>query len=147
MTTTRAGLRWRHRLAAAAALALGTAAMAQADLAQADLALMRTLRGSYAIECGKPLSPQLAVLDDRLLVQDQGKVLLSGRRPAPAAAGAYGPDGFVAALTSEVAPGEMMDFVFTRDASGLHVTVDGNARVMQTLPAALHGRRIRRCDP
>ena len=37
--------------------------------------------------------------------------------------------------------------VFTRDAAGLHVTVDGNPRVMQTLPAVLNGKRIRRCDP
>lgn len=142
MTTTGTCRRWGHRLAAAALLVPGTSA-----LAQLDPALMRSLGGLYAPECGKPLRPQLKVLDDRLVVQDQGRALLTGRRPAPAAAGAYGPDGFVAALTSEVAPGEMMDFVFTRDAAGLHVVVDGNARVMQTLPAALHGKRIRRCEP
>ncbi len=135
---------WLSRLPAVAALlAVGTAAVA----AQAESTPVRSLGGVYAPECGNPLLPQLEVLDDALVVRDQGKALLTGRKPRPAPAGAFAPQGFVAALTSEVAPGEMMDFVFTRDAAGLHVTVDGNPRVMQTLPAVLNGKRIRRCDP
>jgi hypothetical protein len=40
-----------------------------------------------------------------------------------------------------------MTFVFTRDATGLYVTVDGSPRVMATLPSALNGRRVRHCEP
>lgn len=135
--------RWRRRLPAVAAVfVLGTAAAVQTGGEST-----RALGGIYAIECGNPLLPQLKVLDDTLVVQDQGKALLTGHRPRSAPAGAFAPQGFVAALTSEVAPGEMMDFVFTRDATGLYVTVDGNPRVMRTLPAVLNGKRIRRCEP
>ena len=136
--------RWRQRrvFAAAALLVLGTAATAQPNQK-----LMQALCGVYAPDCSNHLLPQLKFLGDTLVVQDQGRALLTGRRVAPAPAGAYGPQGLVAALTSEVAPGEMMDFVFTRDATGLYVTVDGNPRVMQTLPAVLNGKRIRHCDP
>lgn len=141
MTTISVRSRPRQLFAAAALLALGATA------AQAEPQQLRRLRGVYAPECGNPLRPRVEVLDDALVVRDQGKVLLTGRQPRPAPAGAFAPAGFEAALTSEVAPGEMMYFVFTRDASGLHVSVDGNARVMQTLPAALHGKRVRRCDP
>jgi hypothetical protein len=73
--------------------------------------------------------------------------LLTGRKVRPAPAGAFAPVGFEAAFTSEVAPGEMMSFVLTRDANGLYATVDGNPRVMETLPAALNGKRVRHCDP
>ena len=132
----------RRILAAAALLALGGGATAQTHPQ-----LMQTLGGVYAPDCSNPLSPQLKVLGDTLVVQDQGRALLTGRKVRPAPAGTFGPPGLVAALTSEVAPGEGMDFVFTRDAGGLYVTVDGNPRVMQTLPAALHGQRIRHCDP
>jgi hypothetical protein len=38
-------------------------------------------------------------------------------------------------------------FVLTRDAAGVYATVDGSPKVMQTLPAALNGKRIRHCDP
>lgn len=141
-TSCLATLRRRCRLAAAALLALGAAAAAQPDPKP-----MRSLGGVYAPECDKPLLPRLEVRDDALVVRDQGKVLLTGRRPKPAPAGAFAPAGFEAALTSEVAPGEMMDFVFTREAGAMYVSVDGNARVMQTLPAALNGKRIRRCEP
>ena len=86
-------------------------------------------------------------LGDTLVVQDKGKAVLTGRKVRPAPAGAFGPVGFEAAFTSEVAPGEMMSFVLTRDANGLYATVDGNPRVMETLPAALNGKRVRHCDP
>lgn len=136
--------RWPQRqlLVATALLALGTGATAQAHPQP-----MPALGGVYAPDCSSGLLPQLKVLGDTLVVQDQGRALLTGRKLRPAPAGAFGPEGFVAALTSEVAAGEMMDFVFTRDASGLYVTVDGNPRVMQTLPAALNGKRIRHCGP
>lgn len=141
-TMARARSSPRHLLAAAALLALSTPATAQPNHK-----LMQALGGVYAPDCGNYLLPQLKFLGDTLVVQDQGKALLTGRKVRPAPAGAYGPAGFVAALTSEVATGEMMDFVFTRDASGLYVTVAGSPRVMQTLPAPLNGTRIRHCDP
>ncbi|HMO47611.1 MAG TPA: Ivy family c-type lysozyme inhibitor [Rubrivivax sp.] len=135
-------------LGAAALLALlALLALGGGATAQTNQKLMQTLGGVYAPDCSSYLLPQLKFLGDTLVVQDQGRALLTGRKVRPAPAGAFGPTGLVAALTSEVAPGESMDFVFTRDASGLYVTVDGNPRVMQTLPAALHGKRIRHCDP
>jgi hypothetical protein len=51
------------------------------------------------------------------------------------------------ALTSEVARGEAMVFVFYRNASGLFATVEGGPKVMAALPAALKGKRARHCDP
>ena len=142
MTMSSARSRPQQRLVCAALLVLSTAAVAQIQHK-----LMPSLGGVYAPDCSNYLLPQLKFLGDTLVVQDQGKALLTGRKLRPAPAGAFGPEGFVAALTSEVAPGEMMSFVFTRDASGLYVTVDGNPRVMETLPAALNGKRIRHCDP
>lgn len=115
--------------------------------AQVEPTLMRSLGGVYAPDCSNTQRPQLKLLDDALVVQDKGQPLLTARSPKPAPAGAFGPVGFEAALTGLVAPGEAMTFVFTRDASGLYVTVDGSPKVMATLPPALNGRRIRHCDP
>jgi len=131
-------------LLVAAAAGLGATLPAQA---QADQKAMQRFGGVYAPDCSDALLPQLKFLGDTLVVQDKGKALLTGRRVRPAPAGAFGPVGFEAAFTSEVAPGEMMSFVLTRDANGLYATVDGNPRVMQTLPAALNGQRVRHCDP
>lgn len=141
--TTQLHASLRHRLVAATAL-LGAALAAQA---QADQKAMQRYGGVFAPECGNYLLPQLLFLGDTLVVRDKGKALLTGRNVRPAPAGAFGPVGFEAAFTSQVAPGEMMDFVLTRDATGLYATVDGSPKVMQTLPAALNGKRIRHCDP
>ena len=131
-------------LLVAAATLLGAALPAQAQIEQKT---MQRFGGVYAPDCGNHLLPQLKFLGDTLVVQANGKALITGRKVKPAPAGAFGPAGFEAALTSEVAPGEMMNFVFTRDATGLYVTVDSNPRVMETLPAALNGKRVRHCDP
>jgi Inhibitor of vertebrate lysozyme (Ivy) len=131
-----------RRVAAAALLGASLTVMAQADQKA-----MQRYGGVFAPECGNYLLPQLLFLGDTLVVRDQGKALLTGRNVKPAPAGAFKPDGFEAAFTSQVAPGESLIFVLTRDAAGVYATVDGSPRVMQTLPAALNGKRIRHCDP
>ncbi len=125
--------RWPQRqlLVATALLALGTGATAQAHPQP-----MPALGGVYAPDCSSGLLPQLKVLGDTLVVQDQGRALLTGRKLRPAPAGTFGPEGFVAALTSEVAAGEMMDFVFTRDAAFLTVSAKTGAGVSKILPEA-----------
>jgi hypothetical protein len=131
----------RRSLAAAALLGACLSAPAQMEPKA-----IQALGGVYAPDCGNALGPQLKLLGDALVVQDKGQPLLTGRNPQPAPAGAFGPTGFEAALTGLVAPGEAMTFVFTRDASGLYVTVDGSPKVMAMLPPALNGRRVRHCD-
>jgi hypothetical protein len=92
---------------------------------------------------------QLKYLGDSLVVQDGGKAVLTGRnvKPAPAYFGASAPPEFETALTSEIARGEALVFVFYRNASGLFATVEGGPKVMSALPAALKGKRARHCDP
>jgi hypothetical protein len=93
--------------------------------------------------------PQLKYLGDSLVVQDGGKAVLTGRnvKAAPNHFGAKPPPEFETALTSEIAGGEALVFVFYRNASGLFASVEGGPKVMAALPAALKGKRARHCDP
>jgi hypothetical protein len=114
-----------------------------------DNKLMQTYGGVLAPDCSNYMLPQLKYLGDSLVVQDGGKPVLTGRhvKAAPAHFGATPPPEFETALTSEVAGGEKMVFVFYRNAQGLFATVEGGPKVMAALPAALKGKRARHCDP
>lgn len=109
--------------------------------------LIRRYGGVLAPKCGNYLLPQLKYLGDSLVVQDGGKAVLTGRnvKAAPSYFGAIPPPEFETALTSEVAGGEALVFVFYRDASGLFATVEGGSKVISALPAALRGTRVRHC--
>jgi len=93
--------------------------------------------------------PQLKFLGDSLVVQDAGKAVLTGRnvRAVPKYFGATPPPQFETALTSEVAPGEALVFVFYRNAGGLFAAVEGGPKVVTALPPAFKGPRVRHCDP
>ncbi len=114
-----------------------------------DAKLMQVYGGVLAPDCSNYRLPQLKYLGDSLVVQDDGKAVLTGRnvKAAPAYFGASAPAEFETALTSEVARGEALVFVFYRNASGLFAAVQGGPKVMAALPAALEGKRARHCDP
>lgn len=82
-------------------------------------------------------------------MQDGGKAVLTGRKvkAAPTYFGGTPPPEFETALTSEVAGGDTLVFVFYRNASGLFAAVDGGPKVMATLPGVFKGKRARHCDP
>lgn len=117
--------------------------------AQGDMKLMQRYGGVLAPECANYLLPQLKYLGDSLVVQDGGKAVLTGRnvKEAPRYFGTTPPPEFETALTSEVAGGEALVFVFYRNASGLFAAVEGGPKVMAALPAAFQGKRARHCDP
>ncbi len=123
-----------------------TSAWAQGKI---DQKLMQRYGGVLAPECANYLLPQLKFLGDSLVVQDGGKAVLTGRnvKEAPKYFGATPPPEFETALTSEVAGGEAMVFVFYRNASGLFAAVEGGPKVIAALPAAFKGKRARHCDP
>jgi hypothetical protein len=116
--------------------------------AQGDMKLMQRYGGVLAPECANYLLPQLKYLGDSLVVQDGGKAVLTGRnvKEAPKYFGNTPPPEFETALTSEVAGGEALVFVFYRNASGLFAAVEGGPKVMAALPAAFQGKRARHCD-
>ena len=124
---------------------------AQAAWAQGkiDTKLMQRYGGVLAPDCSNYLLPQLKYLGDSLVVQDGGKALLTGRnvKAVPQYFGATPPPEFETALTSEVAGGEALVFVFYRNASGLYAAVEGGPKVIASLPAAFKGKRVRHCDP
>jgi hypothetical protein len=117
--------------------------------AQGDMKLMQRYGGVLAPDCSNYLLPQLKYLGDSLVVQDGGKAVLTGRnvKAAPTYFGTTPPPEFETALTSEVAGGEALVFVFYRNASGLFAAVEGGPKVMAALPAAFKGKRTRHCDP
>lgn len=117
--------------------------------AQGDMKLMQRYGGVLAPDCSNYLLPQLKYLGDSLVVQDGGKAVLTGRnvKAAPMYFGTTPPPEFETALTSEVAGGEALVFVFYRNASGLFAAVEGGPKVMAALPAAFEGKRARHCDP
>ena len=128
-------------------VAISAPALAQSKI---DQKLMMAYGGVLAPECANYLLPQLKYLGDSLVVQDGGKAVLTGRnvKAAPTYFGAAKPPEFETALTSEVAGGEAMVFVFYRNASGLFAAVEGGPKVMAALPAAFNGgKRSRHCDP
>ncbi len=110
---------------------------------------MQPYGGVLAPDCSNYMLPQLKYLGDSLVVQDGGKAVLTGRnvKAAPTYFGATPPPEFETALTSEVAGGEALVFVFYRNASGLFAAVEGGPKVMAALPAAFKGKRARHCDP
>jgi Inhibitor of vertebrate lysozyme (Ivy) len=114
-----------------------------------DKKLMQVYGGVLAPDCSNYMLPQLKYLGDSLVVQDGGKAVLTGRnvKAAPAYFGTTPPPEFETALTSEVAGGEALVFVFYRNASGLFAAVEGGPKVMAALPAPLKGKRARHCDP
>ena len=114
-----------------------------------DQKLMLRYGGVLAPDCAGYLLPQLKYLGDSLVVQEGGKPVLTGRnvRAVPTYFGATPPPEFETALTSDVAPGEAMVFVFYRTAQGVFATVDGGPKVLAALPPALKGKRVRHCDP
>jgi hypothetical protein len=114
-----------------------------------DKKLMQVYGGVLAPDCSNYMLPQLKYLGDSLVVQDGGKTVLTGRnvKAAPAYFGATPPPEFETALTSEIAGGEALVFVFYRNASGLFATVEGGPKVMAALPPPLKGKRARHCDP
>jgi Inhibitor of vertebrate lysozyme (Ivy) len=115
-----------------------------------DQKLMQVYGGVLAPDCSNYMLPQLKYLGDSLVVQDGGKAVLTGRnvKAAPTYFGAKSPPDFETALTSEVAGGEALVFVFYRNASGLFAAVEGGPKVMAALPASLkEGKRARHCDP
>lgn len=126
--------------------AMGSVAWAQGKM---DVKLMQRYGGVLAPECANYLLPQLKYLGDSLVVQDGGKAVLTGRnvKEAPKYFGATPPPEFETALTSEVAGGEALVFVFFRNTSGLFAAVEGGPKVMAALPAAFKGKRARHCDP
>lgn len=114
-----------------------------------DNKLMQRYGGVLAPDCSNYMLPQLKYLGDSLVVQDRGKAVLTGRnvKAAPKYFGATPPAEFETALTSEVAGGDTMVFVFYRNASGLFAAVEGGPKVMAALPAAFKDKRARHCDP
>jgi hypothetical protein len=128
---------------------MAVAVGAAAAQGKSDMKLMQVYGGVLAPDCSNYMLPQLKYLGDSLVVQDGGKAVLTGRnvKAAPAHFGATPPPEFETALTSEVAGGEALVFVFYRNASGLFATVEGGPKVMAALPAALKGKRARHCDP
>jgi hypothetical protein len=126
--------------------AISLAAWAQGKI---DNKLMQVYGGVLAPDCSNYLLPQLKYLGDSLVVQDGGKAVLTGRnvKAAPTYFGTTRPPEFETALTSEVAGGEALVFVFYRNASGLFAAVEGGPKVMAALPAAFKGKRARHCDP
>ena len=144
--------RKRRQQLAAVLVAVGIAVICVAGaqtLTPEQEQLMRRYGGVLAPNCGNYLLPQLKYLGDSLVVQDGGKAVLTGRnvKAAPSYFGATPPPEFETALTSEVAGGEALVFVFYRNASGLFATVEGGSKVISALPAALRGKRVRHCDP
>jgi hypothetical protein len=114
-----------------------------------DEQLMQRYGGVLAPQCGNYLLPQLLYLGDSLVVRDGGQPVLTGRhvKAMPAYFGTTPPPEFETALTSEVASGAKLVFVFYRTDTGLFAAVEGGADVMAQVPAALKGKRIRHCDP
>jgi hypothetical protein len=114
-----------------------------------DNKLMQVYGGVLAPDCSNYMLPQLKYLGDSLVVQDGGKAVMTGRnvKAAPTYFGTTPPPEFETALTSEVAGGEALVFVFYRNASGLFAAVEGGPKVMAALPAAFKGKRARHCDP
>jgi len=148
MNTPSRTSRFDRRFGVALAL-VGIAATASAQ-GKVDARLMQRYGGVLAPECGNYLLPQLKFLGDSLVVQDAGKAVLTGRnvKEQPTYFGAKAPPPeFETALTSEVAPGEAMVFVFYRTPAGLFAAVEGGPKVIAALPAALKGKRVRHCDP
>jgi hypothetical protein len=125
---------------------MGSVSWAQGKM---DVKLMQRYGGVLAPECANYLLPQLKYLGDSLVVQDGGKAVLIGRnvKEAPKYFGATRPPEFETALTSEVAGGEALVFVFFRNASGLFAAVEGGPKVMAALPAVFKGKWARHCDP
>ena len=130
-------------------LSLLCAAVPAGAQGKIDARLAQRYGGVLAPDCSNYLLPQLRYPGDSLIIHDAGKAVLTGRhvKAVPNYFGAAPPAEFENALTSEVAPGEAMVFVFYRNASGLFVTVEGGPKVMAALPAALKGKRVRHCDP
>ena len=114
-----------------------------------DARLMQRYGGVLAPDCSNYMLPQLKYLGDSLVVQDGGRVLLTGRnvKAVPTYFGAKPPPEFETALTSEVAGGEALVFVLYRNASGVFAAVEGGPKVMAALPAVFKGKRVRHCDP
>lgn len=135
------------------AACLSIACVAPAALAQAkiDRALNMRYGGVLALDCsGKTYPfPMLQYLGDSLVVQDGGKPVLTGRnlKAVPTHFGAAPPPDFETAVTSDVAGGDALVFVFYRNASGLFVAVEGGPKTMAALPAVFRGRKVRHCDP
>src|SRR6185369_11209915 len=137
-----------HRLVGVALSLLCATAPAWAQ-GKIDAKLAQRYGGVLAADCGNYLTPQLLYPGDSLVVRDGGKPLLTGRsvKAMPNYFGATPPPEFETALTSEVAPGQPLVFVFYRNASGLFAEVEGGPKVIAALPAALKGKRVRHCDP
>lgn len=127
---------------------LGAASMACAQ-GNVDQKLVQRYGGVLAPECGNYLLPQLLYPGDSLVVRNGGKPVLTGRnvRAVPTYFGTTPPPEFETALTSDVAAGEKLVFVFYRNASGLFATVEGTPSVVAAVPAALKGKRVPHCDP
>ena len=137
------------RVRLAAGLCLLGAVPAVSAQAPMDQKVMQRYGGVLAPECANYLLPQLLYLGDSLVVRDNGKPVVTGRnlRLTPTYFGASPPAEFDTAVTSEVAAGEKLVFVFYRNASGLFVVVEGTPKVMAAVPAALKAGRVRHCDP
>jgi hypothetical protein len=137
-----------NRLICGAALALVASTPAWSQ-GKSDMNLMQRYGGVLAPDCSNYMLPQLKYLGDSLVVQDAGKAVLTGRnvKAAPTYFGTTPPPEFETALTSEVAGGEALVFVFYRNASGLFAAVEGGPKVIAALPAAFKGKRARHCDP
>ena len=115
-----------------------------------DQALLMRYGGVLAPDCGNYLLPQLLYPGDSLVVREGGKPLLTGRDPkaVPNYFGASPPPEFESALTSQVAGGDALMFVFYRNASGVYAAVAGGPKTLAALPPAFRdGKRVRHCDP
>jgi hypothetical protein len=137
-------MRETNRLPQVAILIVAATAAPASAQVKIDTKLMQVYGGVLAPDCSNYMLPQLKYLGDSLVVQDGGKAVLTGRnvKPAPAYFGASAPPEFEIALTSEIARGETLVFVFYRNASGLFAAVEGGPKVMAALPAAGNSAKI-----
>lgn len=151
MDPIRHGSAWRRGIGALCLLAgLSMSAPLASAQGRFDAKLMQRYGGVLAPDCSNYLLPQLKYLGDSLVVQDQGKAVLTGRHPKamPTYFGATPPPEFETAIASEVAPGEALVFVFYRNAKGVFAAVEGGSRVKAALPKVFaNGQRARHCDP
>ena len=127
---------------------LGASSVASAQ-GNVDQKLAMRYGGVLAPECANYLLPQLLYPGDSLVVRVGGKAVVTGRnvKAVPTYFGATPPPEFETALTSDVAPGEKLVFVFYRNASGLFAAVEGSPKVIAAVPDSLKGKRVRHCDP
>lgn len=128
------------------AISLVLVATGAAHGAALDADTVRSFGGRYAVDCAAPGGVSLRVEPGALVIDVRGRTITGGNLQASYSYfGQSPPPGFAVALLSELRGGKELVFLVGQDASGQHVTLQADPKLMAAL-GAMAAQKYRDCD-